>query len=231
MLTLPSVPLDEIDLSDFEFWAGDRDVREGAFRTLRDAPGLRFFAERAFEGSPIPPGPGYWALARHDDVWAASRNPELFCSGKGSNIGDLSVELNEFFGSMINMDDPKHYRLRSIVAKGFTPKEIARVEQYVKDKAVRLVDRLLEQHPDGQCDFVEAIAAPLPLEIICEMMGIPSDDVQQVFRWTNTILGAGDPEYGGSFENLLASALEMFAYAQALGEDRQATRPTTSPRC
>ena len=223
MLATPTpVPLDEIDLSDFEFWAGDRDVREGAFRTLRDTPGLRFFAERAFEGSPIPPGPGYWALVRHDDVWTASRNPELFCSGQGSNIGDLSVELNEFFGSMINMDDPKHYRLRSIVAKGFTPKEVARVEQFVKDKAVRLVDRLLEEHPDRQCDFVEAIAAPLPLEIICEMMGIPRDDVQQVFRWTNTILGAGDPEYGGSFENLLASSLEMFAYAQALGEDRQA---------
>jgi methyl-branched lipid omega-hydroxylase len=221
MLATPTpVPLDEIDLSDFEFWVGDRDFREGAFRTLRDTPGLRFFPERAFEGSPIPPGPGYWALVRHDDVWTASRNPELFCSGQGSNIGDLSVELNEFFGSMINMDDPKHYRLRSIVAKGFTPKEVARVEQYVKDKAVRLVDRLLEEHPDGQCDFVEAIAAPLPLEIICEMMGIPSDDVQQVFRWTNTILGAADPEYGGSFENLMTSSLEMFAYAQALGEDR-----------
>jgi cytochrome P450 len=223
MLTMPApVPLDAIDLSDFEFWAGDREVREGAFRTLRDTPGLRFFQERAFEGSPIPPGPGYWALVRHEDVWTASRNPELFCSGQGSNIGDLSVELNEFFGSMINMDDPKHYRLRSIVAKGFTPKEVARVEQYVKDKAVRLVDRLLEEHPDRQCDFVDAIAAPLPLEIICEMMGIPSDDVQQVFRWTNTILGAGDPEYGGSFENLISSSLEMFAYAQALGEDRLA---------
>jgi cytochrome P450 len=223
MLATPTpVPLDEIDLSDFEFWAGDRDRREGAFRTLRDTPGLSFFPERAFEGSPIPPGPGYWALVRHDDVWTASRNPELFCSGQGSNIGDLSVELNEFFGSMINMDDPKHYRLRSIVAKGFTPKEVARVEEYVKDKAVRLVDELFEKYPDRQCDFVEAIAGPLPLEIICEMMGIPADDVQQVFRWTNTILGAGDPEYGGSFETLIASSLEMFAYAQALGEDRLA---------
>jgi methyl-branched lipid omega-hydroxylase len=223
MLTMPApVPLDAIDLSDFEFWAGDRDVREGAFRTLRDTPGLQFYSERAFEGSPIPPGPGYWALVRHEDVWTASRNPELFCSGQGSNIGDLSVELNEFFGSMINMDDPKHYRLRSIVAKGFTPKEVARVEEYVKDKAVRLVDELFEKYPDRRCDFVEAIAGPLPLEIICEMMGIPSDDVQQVFRWTNTILGAGDPEYGGSFETLIASSLEMFAYAQALGEDRLA---------
>ena len=117
MGVLPAaVPLDAIDLANFEFWIGDRDIREGAFRTLRDTPGLKFFTESAWEGSPVPPGPGYWALVRHDDVWSASRNPHLFCSGRGSNIADLPVELNEFFGSMINMDDPKHYRLRSIVA-------------------------------------------------------------------------------------------------------------------
>jgi cytochrome P450 len=221
MLPAP-VPLEEVDLSDFEFWLGDRDRREGAFRTLRDTPGLQFFPETVFEDSPIPPGPGYWALARHDDVWAVSRNPQLFCSGRGSNIADLPLELIEFFGSMINMDDPKHYRLRSIVAKGFTPKEIARVEQYVKGKAALVVDRLLEEHPDGQCDFVEAVAAPLPLEVICEMMGIPAADVPQVFRWTNVILGSGDPEYVGTYENLMATSLEMYAYAQALGEDRLA---------
>ncbi len=223
MAVLPApIPFDEFDLANFEFWTGDRDVREGAFRTLRDTPGLQFFTEAAWEGSPVPPGPGYWALVRHDDVWTASRNPELFCSGRGSNIADLPVELNEFFGSMINMDDPKHYRLRSIVAKGFTPKEVARVEKYVKDKAAALVDRMLEEHPDRECDFVEAIAGPLPLEIICEMVGIPADDVQQVFRWTNTILGAADPEYGGSYDSLMTASLDMYAYAQALGEDRRA---------
>jgi methyl-branched lipid omega-hydroxylase len=223
MAMLPAaVPLDEVDLSDFEFWLGDRDHREGAFRTLRDTPGLQFFPETVFEDSPIPPGPGYWALARHDDVWTVSRNPQLFCSGRGSNIADLPIELIEFFGSMINMDDPKHYRLRSIVAKGFTPKEVARVEQYVKEKAAHVVDRLLEEHPDGECDFVEAVAAPLPLEVICEMMGIPDADVPQVFRWTNVILGAGDPDYVGTYENLMATSLEMYAYAQALGENRLA---------
>ena len=62
-------------------------------------------------------------LARHEDIWHVSRNPSLFCSGQGSNIGDLPREMNEFFGSMINMDDPRHFRLRSIVSKGFTPRE------------------------------------------------------------------------------------------------------------
>jgi methyl-branched lipid omega-hydroxylase len=220
--TATTVPLEQIDLSDPEFWLADRDHRDAAFRTLRDTPGLQFFREREFEGSPFPAGPGYWALARHDDVFAASRNAKLFCSGQGSNIGDLPVELNEFFGSMINMDDPKHFRLRSLVAKGFTPKEIARVEQYVSTRATGVVDRMLEANPGGECDFVEWIAAPLPLQIICEMMGIPTEDIEQVFQWTNVILGAGDPEYGGSYEALMSAALGMFAYAQALGDDRRA---------
>jgi cytochrome P450 len=222
-MAAPTIPLDSIDLSGFDLWIGDREVREAAFRTLRDAPGLRFFQEAVFEDSPFPAGPGYWALVRHEDVWAASRNPQLFCSGQGSNIGDMPQELNEFFGSMINMDDPKHHRLRSLVSKGFTPKEVARVEGYVTTKATGVVDRMLEAHPDGACDFVEWVAAPLPLEIICEMMGIPAEDTQQIFAWTNVILGAGDPEYGGSYEALMNAALGMFAYAQALGEDRRAT--------
>ena len=81
---------------------------------------------------------------------------------------------------------------------------------------------MLEANPDGTCDFVESIAAPLPLQIICEMMGIPAADTEQIFQWTNVILGAGDPEYGGSYEALMKAALGMFAYAQALGEDRRA---------
>ena len=217
-----TIALDDINLSDIEFWLADREIREAAFTALRDEPGLRFFPEAVFEDSPFPPGPGYWALVRHDDVWAASRNPHLFCSGQGSNIGDLPQEMNEFFGSMINMDDPKHYRLRSLVAKGFTPKEVGRVEEYVKTLATEVVDEMLEAHPDGTCDFVQAVAAPLPLRIICQMMGIPAADTEQIFQWTNVILGAGDPEYGGSFDALMQAALGMFSYAQALGEDRRA---------
>jgi len=222
-MRLPSVPLGSFDLSDLEFWTQPREYRDGAFKTLRDAPGLQFFAEREFESSPFPVGPGYYALARHEDVWAASRNAQLFCSGKGSTIGDLPQEMNEFFGSMINVDDPKHFRLRNIVSKGFTPKEVARVNDYVTAKAASIVDDLLERFPDGECDFVAEVAAPLPLQIICEMMGIPASDTKQIFNWTNLILGAGDPEYGGSLEALMGAALDIFAYAQALGEDRVAT--------
>src|SRR4029077_5001517 len=79
-----------------------------------------------------------------------------------------------------------------------------------------------EQFPDGECDFVEQIAAPLPLQIICEMMGIPAEDEAQIFAWTNVILGGGDPEYVGSFEQLMGVLMSMFMYAQQLGDERRA---------
>ena len=216
------VALGTFELSDPEFWIAPRAFRHAAFRSLRAADELVFFDEWEFEGSPLPQGPGYWAVTRHEDVWAASRNPQVFISGRGVNIGDIPQEMNEFIGSMIAMDDPRHFRLRSIVAKGFTPKQITQVEGYVRTKATAIIDRLLEQFPDGECDFVEQVAAPLPLQIICEMMGIPAEDEAQVFQWTNVILGVGDPEYVGSFEQLMGVLMQMFMYAQKLGEERRA---------
>jgi methyl-branched lipid omega-hydroxylase len=219
-MRLFDVPIDEIDLSATEFWNAPRDYRESAFAKLRNEDPFRFFEE--MELAIAPKGPGYIALTRHDDIWHVSRNPQLFCSGKGSNIIDLSQELNEFFGSMINMDDPKHFRLRSIVSKGFTPREISRIEEYVKIKARTIIDSVLNEFADKEFDFVDAVAAKFPLQIICEMMGIPESDERQIFEWTNTILGAGDPDFGGSFEKLMEAAIGMFSYAQALGEARLA---------
>jgi cytochrome P450 len=219
-MTTPNVPLNDIDLSDPEFWVQPRDWRYGAFKTLRDESPFHFFEERMVENSPIPPGPGYRALVRHDDIWHVSRNPQLFCSGNGSNIGDLPVEINEFFGSMINMDDPKHFRLRSIVSKGFTPKEITALEESVRVRSRSVIDRMFERFPERECDFVREVAALMPLQIICDMMGIPESDEEMIFNWTNTILGVGDPEYVGTFDDLVRVGGEIFSYALALGEDR-----------
>ena len=220
-----SVRAADVNLSDPEFWLRPRAEREGAFHALRQQEGLPFYPEWEFEDMMFPVGPGYFALTRHEDVWFVSRNPQLFISGPGSNIADLPMEMAEFFGSMIAMDDPKHFRLRSIVSKGFTPKEVSKIEGYVLEKARTLVDGVIERFPNSECDFVTEIAAPLPLQIICEMMGIPAEDEALVFNWTNTILGAGDPEFGGTMEALMAAAIGMFGYAQSLGEDR-----LTNPR-
>jgi cytochrome P450 len=116
----------------------------------------------------------------------------VFCSGKGAtSIADTPVEFNEYFGSMINMDDPRHARLRRIVSRGFTPRMITKFDDDVQQVAARVVDDLVER---GPCDFVEHVAARLPLTIICQMMGIPESHYAMVLRNTNIILSGFDPD-------------------------------------
>ena len=117
--------LSEINLSDIEgFWTEPMAVREAAFETLRREDPIRFFPEAETEY--LAAGPGYYALTKHADIVAASRQADLFQSGAGTNIPDLPPEFNEFFGSMINMDDPRHARLRKLVSAGFTPRMLQR---------------------------------------------------------------------------------------------------------
>ena len=95
---------------------------------------------------------------------------------------------------MIVMDDPRHLRMRNIVSRAFTPRVVARTEASVRDRARRLVETMIEEHPDGNGEVVTELAGPLPLQVICDMMGIPEEDHQQIFHWTNVILGFGDPD-------------------------------------
>src|ERR1700746_3498602 len=125
----PSVPLSEIDLSSWEFWALDDDYRDGAFATLRREAPISFWAEPESEG--FEAGPGHWALTRFDDVHFASRHPHIFSSVPSIVITDQNPDLNEFFSSIIVMDDPRHGRLRNIVSRAFTPKVVARTEESV----------------------------------------------------------------------------------------------------
>ncbi len=213
-----NLTVDEIDLSDPEFWIRPEQEREKAFTVLRAERPVKHFEELLMPE--VPQGPGYWALTRYEDVWEASRRPDIFISGKGVNIGDMPVEISEFFGSMIAMDAPRHSKLRGIVNRGFTPKAIKQVGDGVRDRARDILDRVA---PLGECDFVREIAALLPLEIICDMMGIPPPARERVFELTNMILGIGDPEYVTSLEQLMEAAIELNQFAIELGEARLAS--------
>jgi methyl-branched lipid omega-hydroxylase len=180
-----------IDLSANEFWGLPLAERAASFALLRAQQRPVFFAE------PDTPfarqGAGYYALVRHADIVEASRNPQVFSSSRGAtNIADLPVEFNEYFGSMINMDDPRHARLRRIVSRAFTPRMIARFETDVRRAATAIVDDLLAA---GPCDFVSHVAARLPLKVICDMMGVPDDQYEMVLAKTNIILSGFDPEF------------------------------------
>jgi cytochrome P450 len=218
----PQVRLADIDLSSGRFWMGPREVRDATFATLRREAPVRFFAESA-DLSVHAPGPGYWALTRYDDVLHASRHPELFSSARGIRIFDAPPEMSRFRTSIINMDDPRHGRLRGLIQRGFTPKMIRQTQEWVRQVARTIIDDLLERHPDGECDFVDEIAAPLPLRVICRMMGIPPEEEGQIVGWTNTFVGPGDPDYSGGRDPLSAmtrAGSHLFDYAQELGQRR-----------
>ncbi|MEU0564952.1 cytochrome P450 [Nonomuraea sp. NPDC005983] len=218
----------DFDLSEREFWAKPMSEREQAFDRLRARKTPAFFEE--MEISYAPKGPGYYALVKHADILEASRTPEVFCSGDGgaTNIPDMQPEFAEYFGSMINMDDPRHARLRRIVSRAFTPKMIRQFETDVEAAAARIVDDLLAKGPG--CDFVTEVASRLPLKIICDMMGIPESEYQFVLGHTNLILGGFDPEYAGPDldelpERLLRAAMELQQLVQDLASHR-ADNPT-----
>jgi cytochrome P450 len=187
----PATAPSDIDLSRNDFWGLEPAQRHDAFARLRALPQPAFFAEP--EVAFANPDGGYYAFVRHADINEASRHPELFSSARGStSIADLPAEFNEYFGSMINMDDPRHARLRRIVSRAFTPKMIRRFEENVQLAATSIVDDLLVA---GPCDFVGQVSARLPLKIICDMMGIGDEHYAMVLRNTNIILSGSDPEF------------------------------------
>ncbi len=183
--------IDDIDLSGWDFWLKPLEEREGAFALLRRERPVAFFEEG--DTSFGIPGAGYWVLSKHAEVLHASLNPHIFSSAQGITTIDTPPGTIDVFESMIVADDPRHKRLRNLISQAFTPRRLRTVEANVQTTAQRVLNSVIET---GECDFVDSIAAPFPIQIICEMMGIPESQHAFVFQKTNILLGGADPEYG-----------------------------------
>jgi cytochrome P450 len=127
----------------------------------------------------------------------------------------------EFFGSFINMDDPRHARQRGIVSRSFTPRQLASVLESVETICVEVIDDMCER---GEVDLVEALSQPFPLLVICDMMGIPRSEFRTVLEATNVILGAGDPDMLGGRDPMTAmfeAGMQLSALMNELAEERR----------
>ncbi len=186
------------------FWRRHRSVIEEDLTRLRSEP-LTFFPGFQLSGelSSIQT-PGAWVITRHAPILEVSRKPEIYSSARGVTINDFPPEFNEYFNSIIAMDDPRHARLRRLVSAGFTPRMLARLEDSIRDQAAMIMDEVCER---GECDFVTDVAARLPLRIVCDLMGIPGSYHDFVFDQSNTILGAADEEYVPAFGDLITAIL------------------------
>jgi cytochrome P450 len=212
--------VDDIFLGDIQFWARPIGERHQAFAALREQShrggGMCFHEEvSVLPGS--AKGPGFWSAVTYDDVQAVSRNQQVFSSASGITVAESEPEVLAT-GSIIVMDDPRHAKLRRLVQGAFTPRVVASLERSIRDRARRLVDAARET--GGRCDFVEAFAAPFPLQVICDVLGIPEEDEHDLFRWTNTLLGTGDPEMLTDLPALLSCVGDMMGYAYRLGAAR-----------
>jgi methyl-branched lipid omega-hydroxylase len=222
----PTVSLADIDLSAVEFWERPWSERDAAFATLRKENPIAFYDDPVFENPSIefPVGPGYYALTTHHDVAEASRHPEVFRSGQGAvSILDLPPEMVEYFSGMISTDDPKHARLRRIVSNAFNPRTVKAIEDSIERLAREFVDEAVEK---GSGDFITDIAAPFPLRIICDMMGVPPSENDAVLVASNVILSGGDPDVMPADKDPIVSLLEaggsLTAIMEELGTFRRA---------
>ena len=167
----------------------------------------------------------FWAITKHEDIGYISRNPGLFSNTQILRLSDVETvrigqrgrvrNANRYGGSpedppdFIFMDPPEHRQHRGAVIKHFTPRAMKRLEghfadlaeNYVSHFAGVVVDEMAAKGKLGVVDVVHELSAKLPVAAICEMAGVPEEDWEQIFRWTETLVGAGDPEFRLPGEN------------------------------
>ena len=168
-------------------------------------------------------GRGFWAVTRHQDLDFISKNPLLFSSeAETCFLHEQDPEMLAMMRlQLINMDPPKHIKYRRLVRNAFTPKVVDSYEDRFREIAREILDRAVE---GGRCEFVEDVAAELPLIAICELMGVPLDKRRRLFELTNIMIGMDDPELSTTQEEGTMAMMEMFMMAQELAA-QQKTRP------
>jgi cholest-4-en-3-one 26-monooxygenase len=164
---------------------------------------------------------GFWAVTRHADVVAVSRDSDTWSSGANGAIIRFAsgtpreaVEMQRVI--MLNIDPPHHTKMRGIVSRGFTPKSISNLRDILATRAEKIVATAISE---GSGDFVTDVACELPLQAIAELLGVPQEDRHKIFAWSNDMVGYDDPDYDGDGE---AAAAELLGYSMVMAEDRRA---------
>ena len=205
--------IEGIDLLDpYRFARGEH---HAMFEVLRAADPVYWHPDPRVGGDA-----GFWNVVKHGDLVDVNRDTELFSSELGgTSIWDHDPDRG---GSdtrgvmMLNMDPPKHTRYRLLVNKGFTPRMIGLLEQYLRHRSTVIVDHVIER---GAADFVADIASELPLQAIAEIMGVPQEDRRLMFEWSNQLIGGDDPEY--ATDDVRETVTELYLYVNNLAAERR----------
>lgn len=219
-MSLTEQPVPTIDITSSEIYRAS--IPWDAFATLRATDGIGWVN---YEDG------GFWAVTRHADVQTVSRNSEVFSSGIGhTNLWDLEADALEARRSIIDTDAPDHTRLRRVVSSAFTPRNIRVWEDMTRQIASDLLDDYIEA---GGGDWVAQVAAPLPINVIVAIMGVPAEDAPYLVELSNYLVeGTSDrpslPEdaFGNTtplrllpFSSPASHAL--YEYGEKLGEQKR----------
>ena len=164
---------------------------------------------------------GYWACTRHETVREVSKDNENWSTAENGVIirfaPDMTRDQVEVQRAMlIHHDPPDHTKMRGIVSRGFTPRAIASLKDNLRDRAYAIVEEAVGR---GSGDFVEDLAAELPLQAIADFLGVPQEDRKKLFEWSNQMMGYDDPDIGA--DPTIAS-MEILGYFDQLANDRRA---------
>jgi cholest-4-en-3-one 26-monooxygenase len=156
----------DVDLTDGAFYAGDS---RSIYKWMRENEPV--FRDRN----------GLAAAATYAAVIEAERNPELFSNAGGIRPDQPGVEM------MIEMDDPQHLLRRKLVNAGFTRKRVKDLEGSISSLCDTLIDAVCER---GECDFVWDLAAPLPMAVIGDMLGVRPDEREMFLKWSDDLVSS-----------------------------------------
>jgi cytochrome P450 len=175
---------------------------------------------------PNPDDRGFWAITRHADIRTVSRTAEVFASGQefgGVMLEDVPPDVLEAAHSILAMDHPRHAKQRALISSVFTPRRVARIEEQIRDQARRIVDSVA---PLGEIDFVERVAARLPMWTISEMIGIAPEHREEIAEAAGSMVGWNDPEFivaaGEPIQVLFNALTFLHGHARELAAKRRA---------
>ncbi|WP_225728899.1 MULTISPECIES: cytochrome P450 [unclassified Nocardia] len=215
-MTTPALPAG-FDFTDPNLLATRLPVREFA-ELRRTAP--VWWCAQPDRASGFDDG-GYWVVSKLEHIKEISKNPEVFSAQRNTAIIRFNEETTreqiDMLGNMllINLDPPKHTKIRRIISKGFTPRAVESLRAALTERAARIVH---EAKKSGSGDFVEQVACELPLQAIAELIGVPQADRRKIFDWSNQMISYDDPEFEGDHH---AATAEVMGYAWNMAEQRR----------
>lgn len=173
---LAPTDLESVDLTDLK-WHTDGPPHELFARMRREAP-VRW--------NPTGPDSGFWSVTTHELVTQVSKDPATYSSNRAGVFlhPDQVVPLDMTRTLLMYKDPPEHTKYRKILQSAFTPNTVSRLEDSVRARATKIIDAVIER---GECDLVRDIAVPGPLGVLAELMGLPDDDIPQLFEWSEQI--------------------------------------------